>query len=338
MINKVKNFITNNWKWILYVFIILVLVYLIYQNFIVVKKYQEFEKVSKEVEKIKTYREKKETDLDNDGLFDWQEVLYKTDPENPDTDNDGVSDGDEVKNGTNPASVVENYSDVKKIKEVVLDIDSQIARKNKQVVEEKKEVEKFENIKTKTVLTKEDKYFLEEYEKENELIRRDLNKMGIVFKDNFYVFERQNIFLNNFVVSNFSQMIERSKAELKKSNVDFKIKIKKVTSKDIENVEKLISSFDNISKIVNGLDIRSKTMKVYKKEIVNVYGDLSKSISEIKDADGTKTQKDYMNIIKKYSESVVKMSDMHFNLAELRKLRNIKINTTDPGSFFTFGL
>jgi len=41
-------------------------------------------------------------DSDNDGLADWQEELYRTDPNNPDTDNDGYLDGQEVDLGRNP--------------------------------------------------------------------------------------------------------------------------------------------------------------------------------------------------------------------------------------------
>ena len=42
-------------------------------------------------------------DSDGDGLPDWKEVLYNTDPHNPDSDGDGVSDGDEAAQGSNPA-------------------------------------------------------------------------------------------------------------------------------------------------------------------------------------------------------------------------------------------
>lgn len=35
-------------------------------------------------------------DADNDGLKDWEELLWKTDPKNPDTDGDGTKDNDEV--------------------------------------------------------------------------------------------------------------------------------------------------------------------------------------------------------------------------------------------------
>ena len=41
-------------------------------------------------------------DTDNDGLFDWEEALWDTDPKNPDTDGDGANDGDEVKLKRNP--------------------------------------------------------------------------------------------------------------------------------------------------------------------------------------------------------------------------------------------
>lgn len=42
------------------------------------------------------------TDSDNDGLKDWEEVLWKTDPTKSDTDNDGVSDAEEVLQGRSP--------------------------------------------------------------------------------------------------------------------------------------------------------------------------------------------------------------------------------------------
>jgi hypothetical protein len=43
-----------------------------------------------------------EMDSDNDGLKDWEESLWKTDPQKPDTDNDGSKDGDEVSKNRNP--------------------------------------------------------------------------------------------------------------------------------------------------------------------------------------------------------------------------------------------
>ncbi len=41
-------------------------------------------------------------DSDNDGLKDWEEALWKTDPNNPDTDKDGALDGQEIIESRNP--------------------------------------------------------------------------------------------------------------------------------------------------------------------------------------------------------------------------------------------
>jgi len=41
-------------------------------------------------------------DADEDGVPDWKELLWGTDPYNPDTDGDGISDGDEIAANVNP--------------------------------------------------------------------------------------------------------------------------------------------------------------------------------------------------------------------------------------------
>lgn len=43
-----------------------------------------------------------DVDTDHDGLKDWEESLWKTDPNNPDTDGDGTPDGKEVAEGRDP--------------------------------------------------------------------------------------------------------------------------------------------------------------------------------------------------------------------------------------------
>lgn len=48
-----------------------------------------------------TYRQP-QTDSDNDGLADWEEVLWHSNSKNPDSDGDGTSDGEEVGTGRNP--------------------------------------------------------------------------------------------------------------------------------------------------------------------------------------------------------------------------------------------
>ena len=57
----------------------------------------------KKLSYIKPGTTERATDSDGDALADWEEVLWKTDPENPDTDGDGTPDGEEVKLRRNPA-------------------------------------------------------------------------------------------------------------------------------------------------------------------------------------------------------------------------------------------
>ncbi|MDP3772090.1 MAG: hypothetical protein Q8Q94_01785 [bacterium] len=45
---------------------------------------------------------KLQKDSDGDGLKDWEEVIFHTDPKNSDTDGDGTPDGEEIKQGRDP--------------------------------------------------------------------------------------------------------------------------------------------------------------------------------------------------------------------------------------------
>jgi hypothetical protein len=47
-------------------------------------------------------------DSDGDGLKDWEEALWKSDPKNPDTDGDGTPDGEEVAMDRDPAAAGPN--------------------------------------------------------------------------------------------------------------------------------------------------------------------------------------------------------------------------------------
>ena len=57
-------------------------------------------------------------DSDNDGLKDWEEALWKTDPNKKDTDGDGFSDKNEVDGGFDPADPASNSRTGKKIQKV----------------------------------------------------------------------------------------------------------------------------------------------------------------------------------------------------------------------------
>jgi len=55
------------------------------------------QQVIAEIQTEKLYK-----DSDNDGLKDWEEQLWGTDPNNPDTNGDGIKDAEEIRMGINP--------------------------------------------------------------------------------------------------------------------------------------------------------------------------------------------------------------------------------------------
>jgi hypothetical protein len=67
-------------------------------------KEKNFDSSITEVTKLSIFSDinNDQNDDDGDGLANWEEVLWGTDPNNPDTDGDGTSDGEEVKNNRNP--------------------------------------------------------------------------------------------------------------------------------------------------------------------------------------------------------------------------------------------
>lgn len=70
---------------------------------------------------VKVEKPVPELDSDGDGLKDWEEGLWGTDPHNKDTDGDGTSDGDEVAQNRNPLVPGPNDQIVPKKEEVTDD-------------------------------------------------------------------------------------------------------------------------------------------------------------------------------------------------------------------------
>ncbi|MFC1801842.1 hypothetical protein ACFLY7_00145 [Patescibacteria group bacterium] len=93
-----ENFLPSKRLLIYFVLpIILVCIFLIVSfNSDITYKNEEVNYTETAINKIKS------DDSDNDGLKDWEEALWKTDPNNPDTDGDGTKDGEEVKTNRDP--------------------------------------------------------------------------------------------------------------------------------------------------------------------------------------------------------------------------------------------
>jgi hypothetical protein len=82
-------------------------IFLGFATFFVVDNYQSISGIFTDSEQEISAQEGsiaslQKTDRDNDGLSDWQEKLWGTDPTDPDTDGDGTPDGKEVEQNRDP--------------------------------------------------------------------------------------------------------------------------------------------------------------------------------------------------------------------------------------------
>tara|TARA_B100000686_G_scaffold320640_1_gene372515 strand:- start:285 stop:1154 length:870 start_codon:yes stop_codon:yes gene_type:complete len=83
--------------------ILLLLVAVIAFNIWKIYLYNQQGQAEAEIQKQEALIDRGDDDTDQDGLADWEEYLYGTDPEIADTDGDGVSDGQEVSLGRDPS-------------------------------------------------------------------------------------------------------------------------------------------------------------------------------------------------------------------------------------------
>lgn len=91
-------------KFTLIIFSIILALAIIFISNLLIKKTRDSQAklVATQAEKKLTLQEFKTIDTDSDGLPDWEEALWKTDPKKSDTDGDGTTDGEEIKLNRDP--------------------------------------------------------------------------------------------------------------------------------------------------------------------------------------------------------------------------------------------
>lgn len=222
-------------------------------------------------------------DSDNDGLKNWEEELWGTNPNNPDTDGDGTNDRDEVNSGRNPS---------------VAGPDDNLINNNF--------VEKTNSNFSDENLTKTDKFAQNLFEKYLSL-RRD-SQAGLdsenknflitsVIEDSLY--DEIN---NKYAISDLNVIDNNSETALKKYGNDF-ISITELYSQDLNQDELVV--FERMLRIENKEDAMylKKSSEVYNMaidkllnikipkdlafvhlDIVNSYNIISNALSDMSSA------------------------------------------------------
>ncbi|PID83266.1 hypothetical protein CSB11_01880 [Candidatus Campbellbacteria bacterium] len=342
---KIFNFFKKNFTTILYILIFLTLIFLIYKNFTKVKQYQKLEKIKTDYRNTKKLEKKESDDTDNDGLLDWQEIIYKTDIDNPDSDGDGINDGDEVRDGTNPLSFknIKN-EEIVVVKESVENIEKQIAKRRKTQKEQENQQFKIKKIKFKSNLTQEEKDLLAGYDQENILIKKDMNILGKVFLENTHSVnateESENMFLlfNNLLPYSY----EKSQEILKENNnLKFAEQLpayREVTESEISKMKAKAMYYKKISELLKEKEsqLESKFFNQYYLSFYNTYKNVYVYQSELLDfyKNGEGDYEKIIEKIKKYTQAGLEMADTYASVDRMIDTRELKISPNEPASYF----
>ncbi|HBB56711.1 TPA: hypothetical protein DEW47_03425 [Patescibacteria group bacterium] len=201
-------------------------------------------------------------DADGDGLADWEEALWKTDPKNPDTDGDGMSDGEEIAAGRNPTvagpddelsgNLPVNKTNGADVNEWISDSKTQISARKMML--------NYLALKTaKGTLTEDDK---------NELVNMfmgDIESAGENIKD---AYDSSDI---NFTKSETSAAIKAYADEIKKTMFDEK---KNTQENEGQIFERMLGKKKNDENIDEEISLL--------KDSANFYETIATQISEIK--------------------------------------------------------
>jgi len=261
----------------IYLLFILILIYLIFNNF---KKSSDLSNLQKRItegEKIKVMNDIGDKDTDGDGLKDWQEVLYKTDKELVDTDNDGKTDFEEVKLGEDPLVYGQGkigYDvDVIKTQQVVSNIEEQKKdfERYKEVLRER-EKEKFELYlkKQKKELTLAEKEYLKEIKQESKRFTEDLNNMGDVLVSKGHSLQR------------FDRKIFNKLFTVKTNNV----KKQKILESDYIHINEKILLMKKVVNELNNLNLVTSEIEGFKQDLSKAYKLMSDNLAIILKSDG----------------------------------------------------
>lgn len=206
-------------------------------------------------------------DLDNDGLKQWEETLWKTDPNNPDTDGDGTLDGEEIKQGRDPTKpgpgdkFTESLSEGNKTENFTKDFLSSVLNSPESGnLDETAKQKLRESVITSVTQDKlSDKYAISDLKIINVNSKESLRKFGnssaeIINRYTESFTENEIVVFQGIVQSQDTSRIEELNVYIEAYEKIINDLIKLETPSDISNLElKLINNFFKVSESIKNM-------------------------------------------------------------------------------------
>jgi hypothetical protein len=272
-------------------------------------------------------------DTDNDGLKNWEEVLWKTDINNPDTDGDGTPDGEEVKVGRNPAIAGPNDK-MKSPEELNSLFSSKIKEKEKDLL--KKDINLTQYVSEQLMLN----YF--DSKKQNsdpkQWIKKTMDKLSSkVFSDEF---------TKKDVQINYDDSPESIKSYINTVGQILKDDFYNVKTQELEIIQTALKTknYALLENLSENIDAYSKTTNDLKKvriptsllntgvEMININNNIKISLNSV-----IKTANDPLSSIygiNYYFANVERFNKITEDINKILKINNITLATKDSGYIF----
>lgn len=338
-INKHSSLITVSF----YVIGIFVLSFFIFKNMSITNDIKQVQKIAEHIENKTVLDDQENKDSDGDGLADWEEVLYKTNSYVADSDGDGISDGDEVASNRSPSIFgIGSLSQVDKListSENVLTLQEQRLIWDQAYEKRKTEEEEIQRISQKVEKTPEELEYLAFKEASKDTIFRDINKAGLVMKNNDFDISVTYGAFNKLFIFPFPNSGENTKAFAESENIDIpKIpEYSELSDTDMRHIETFILQYGVIGKELSKVSINDSYLKRIMNNLANNYLLMSESIAEmsvlVEKGDRSVNQ---MDIIDQYTNNLTFLTKNRGYINDFLVFNEIPLGDGDPGSFFLF--
>ncbi len=332
---------------IFYLILIFILLFILYKNFSITEEFAKVEKINSQIKKKAEVDKMSKKDSDGDGLADWEEILYNTDPELADTDGDGISDFIEIRNSTDP--LIAGRGKVEKIKELNLttqeiDILAEQQERFKNILQQNKErEEKLKKLATKINKSPQDLEFLQKDQELKKVEKESLNQAGIILNKNLIPGnDRDDRLLNNlflYFIPNDEKVWDEIVAsnELDKKYIK-KQKYQEISDDEIMRLKLIIKSFKQSAEELKTQEINSLELKYLINDLARAYNDLGNNIEKLLFGLQEKKPTEYFKYISRYNFSLGRMVKAYGNINKFIVLRGINFAENEAGKIFVYSL
>lgn len=322
--------------------IALLLIFFIFKNFAVIADIEEAQDIANNIKEKEVLDNQEESDTDNDGLLDWQELLYGTDSEIADTDGDGMSDGEEVQKSRSPIIFGSgNQDQIDKILSTnknVVTLADQKEFFDQAYAERQIREQKIQNILLQKIKTPEELAYLSAESARKDVIFKDINLAGLIIKDNSFDISTTHKPFNNMFLFFFPDNEENAKNIFASGIETLKLpEYDPLSATDKQNIQNFITKYEKIGDGLQKVKINDFDLQRMIKNLGENYSSMSDAIFEIKNlTDAGDREINIQPILMEYSNALILFTKNRKYINDFLVLNKVALTELHPGFFFIF--